>query len=94
MSTQKKFPLKKSVAALGAVAMLVGATALPAAAATGDTPVQLASCNPCKAKKGCNPCAAKGCNPCAAKKGCNPCAAKKGCNPCAAKKGCNPCKAK
>ncbi len=95
MSMQKKFPLKKSVAALGAAAMLVGATALPAAAASStDAPIQLASCNPCKAKKGCNPCAAKGCNPCAAKKGCNPCAAKKGCNPCAAKKGCNPCKAK
>ena len=101
MSTPKKSPLKTSVAALGAVAMLAGATALPAAAAqTGDAPVQLASCNPCKAKRGCNPCAAKGCNPCAAKgcnpcaaKGCNPCAAKRGCNPCAAK-GCNPCKAK
>ena len=61
--------------------------------------IQLAACNPCRAKKcgGCNPCAAKkrcgGCNPCAAKKrgcgGCNPCGAKKrgcgGCNPC------NPC---
>ena len=59
MSTQKKFPLKQSVAAIGAVAMLAGATALAAAAASSvDTPVQLASCNPCKAK-GCNPCAAK-----------------------------------
>jgi hypothetical protein len=57
--------------------------------------IQLAACNPCRAKKcgGCNPCAAKkrcgGCNPCAAKKRCG------GCNPCAAKKrgcgGCNPC---
>lgn len=59
MSTKSKFPLKQSVAALGAVAMLAGATALPAAAASSaDTPVQLASCNPCAAK-GCNPCKVK-----------------------------------
>ena len=68
--------------------------------------LQLASCNPCAAKKAaCNPC-----NPCAVKKAacaakaaaCNPCAAKKAacgaCNPCAAKKAacgaCNPCAAK
>jgi hypothetical protein len=86
---------KKTVIALSVAAMAASSIALPAAAANMDKPVQLASCNPCSAKKGCNPCAAKkGCNPCAAKTGCNPCAAKKGCNPCAAKKGCNPCAAK
>ena len=85
---------KKSLIALSVAALATTSIALPAAAASADSPVQLAmkhGCNPCKAK-GCNPCAAKGCNPCAAK-GCNPCAAK-GCNPCAAKKGCNPCAAK
>ena len=98
MTKSRKITFRRSVATLGAVALLAGATALPAAAAqNGDTATQLAmkhGCNPCAARKGCNPCAAKrGCNPCAAK-GCNPCAAKKGCNPCAAKHGCNPCKAK
>ena len=93
MPKQTNIYLKRSLAVIGAAAILASATALPVAAAQTDTSVQLASCSPCKAKKGCNPCAAKGCNPCAAK-GCNPCAAKKGCNPCAAKKGCNPCAAK
>ena len=101
-SKEKQMPkksntqLKRSLAVLGAAAILASATALPVAAAqSGDTPVQLAmkhGCNPCKAR-GCNPCKARGCNPCAAK-GCNPCAAKHRCNPCAAKKGCNPCAAK
>jgi len=59
-----------------------------------QTPLRLAACNPCGAKKrgcgACNPCAAKkkgcgACNPCAAKKACSPC------NPCGAKKACNPC---
>ncbi len=80
---------KKTVIAISVAAFAATTTALPAAAAgisSGDTPVQIAGCNPCKAKKGCNPCGAK--------KGCNPCKAKKGCNPCGAKKGCNPCKAK
>ena len=60
--------LKKPVAAVG-IAALAGAGALsvlPTAMAktAADTGIQIASCNPCKArKKGCNPC-----NPCAAKK--------------------------
>jgi len=78
---------KKTLTAVG-IAALTGAgaaTVLPDAQAaelnTKGEIIQLASCNPCAAKKkGCNPC-----NPCAAKKGCNPC------NPCAAKKACNPC---
>jgi hypothetical protein len=82
--------LKKTFAAVG-IAALAGAGAaatLPDATAAELNPtgtiIELASCSPCKAKKGCNPC--NPCNPCAAKKkGCNPC------NPCAAKKGCNPC---
>jgi len=83
---------KKTAVMLSVAAMAATTAALPAAASGLDVPVQLASCSPCKAKKGCNPCAAKkGCNPCAAKgcgaaKGCNPCKAKAGCNPCAAKK--------
>ncbi len=89
MPKKSNIQLKRSLAVLGAAAILASATVLPVAAAqSGDTPVQLAmkhGCNPCKAR-GCNPCAAKGCNPCAAKHSCNPCAAKKGCNPCAAKK--------
>ncbi len=55
MSIRNRVNLKRSVVALGAVAMMASATALPLAAAqSGDTPVQLASCSPCKAK-GCNP---------------------------------------
>ena len=59
-----------------------------------QTPLRLAACNPCGAKKrgcgACNPCAAKkkgcgACNPCAAKKACSPC------NPCGAKKACGAC---
>lgn len=81
--------IKKTIAVVGLAALTgVGAMSiLPAAqAATPDRSdiIELASCNPCAAKKkivkGCNPC-----NPCAAKKGCNPC------NPCAAKNPCNPC---
>jgi len=64
------------------------AAELPAAKARFGG-VQLAACNPCKAKSPCNPCAAK--NPCAAQNPCNPCAAK---NPCAAQNPCNPCAAK
>lgn len=83
--------IKKTIVALSVATLATGAAVLPGAAAkAADTSVQIASCNPCAAKK-CNPCAAKACNPCAAK-ACNPCAAK-GCNPCAAK-GCNPCAAK
>ncbi|MBT6094941.1 MAG: hypothetical protein HOH04_08665 [Rhodospirillaceae bacterium] len=75
--------LKKSFAAMGIAALAgVGAAAtLPTAIAADLKPageiIQLASCNPCAAKKAKNPC-----NPCAAKKAsaCNPC------NPCAAKK--------
>jgi hypothetical protein len=100
MPKKTNIQFKRSLAVIGAAALLTSVTVLPVAAAQSDAPVQLAGHNPCHAKKGCNPCAAKGCNPCAAKgcnpcaaKGCNPCAAK-GCNPCAAKKGCNPCAAK
>lgn len=67
---------------------------LPAAQAR-DGYIQLAACNPCRAKNPCNPCAGKNpCNPCAGKNPCNPCAAKNPCNPCAAKNPCNPCAAK
>lgn len=81
---------KKTIAAISVAALAATTIALPAAAAgPADTPIQLAACSPCSAKKGCGPCSAKkGCGPCSAKKGCNPCSAKKGCNPC------NPCKAK
>ncbi len=81
---------KKTIAAISVAALAATTIALPAAAAgSADTPIQLAACSPCSAKKGCGPCSAKkGCGPCSAKKGCNPCSAKKGCNPC------NPCKAK
>jgi hypothetical protein len=79
---------RKTVAALSVAALAATTVALPAAAANGDQPVQVAacgatkaSCNPCAAKKAANPCAAKA-NPCAAKS--NPCAAKA--NPCSAKK--------
>ena len=89
--------IKKSVVALGAVA-LAGAGAfalLPEAQAKSPLPAGsyvIAACSPCAAKV--NPCAAKAaaaaCNPCAAKKvlinPCNPCAAKAAANPCAAKK--------
>jgi len=88
--------IKKTLTAVG-IAALTGAGALsvlPDAQAASMSPtteiIELASCNPCAAKKkacgACNPCAAKkkacgACNPCAAKKkACNPC------NPCAAKK--------
>lgn len=88
---RRRFMIKKTIVALSVATLATGAAVLPGAAAkAADTSVQIASCNPCAAKK-CNPCAAKACNPCAAK-ACNPCAAK-GCNPCAAK-GCNPCAAK
>ena len=60
--------LKKTAVAPSVAAFAALSVALPATAASLDTPVQLAGCNPSKAKKGCNPCAAKGCNPCAAKK--------------------------
>ena len=75
-----------------AIGFGVAAVALNAPAVAKQAIVQVASCNPCAAKKACNPC-----NPCAAKKACNPCnpcAAKNACNPCnpcAAKKACNPC---
>jgi len=72
------------------------------AAPERNTPLQLAACNPCAARKkgcgACNPCAAKKacspCNPCAAKKACspcNPCAAKKASSPCGPCNPCNPC---
>lgn len=83
--------IKKTITTLSVVALAAGTVALPAAAAgiSSDAPVQIAACNPCKAK---NPCAAKNpCNPCKAK---NPCAAKNPCNPCKAKNPCNPCGAK
>ena len=69
---------KTTVTALSVAALAAATTALPAAAAdySKSAGVQIAACNPCKAKHGCGPC-----NPCAAKKrACNPC------NPCAAKK--------
>ena len=83
----KRNTLKDATIALGAVALMAGSVALPAAVAqAADAPVQVAACNPCAAKNPCNPCAAKNpCNPCAAKNPCNPCAAKNPCNPCAAK---------
>ncbi len=68
MHKNTKIHFKRSLAVLGAAAILASATALPVAAASSDVLTQLAGCSPCKAKKGCNPCAAKGCNPCAAKK--------------------------
>ncbi len=100
MLTSTVIPLAVAAGVAGVVAagsvVIHAANANPSAsnkmsnpAAVRRSGVQLAACNPCKAKRGCNPCAAKGCNPCAAKRGCNPCAAK-GCNPCAAR-GCNPC---
>lgn len=93
----------------GAVALSVAAlaattTVVPAARALdGNGLVQIAQCNPCKAKGACgacNPCAAA--NPCNL---CNPCAAARGAaservvprlaaNPCAAANPCNPCAAK
>jgi hypothetical protein len=62
----KKTAVALSVAALAALAATT--IALPAAASdiSSSAGVQIAACNPCKAKKGCNPCAAK--SPCAAKK--------------------------
>ena len=53
---------KKSLIALSVAALAASSAALPAAAASTDSPVQLAM------KHGCNPYKAKGCNPCAAKK--------------------------
>ncbi len=90
--------IRKTVAVLSVAVLAAGTIALPAAAASPDsTPVQIASCSPCKAKCGAAKCGAAKCNPC------NPCAAKCGaakcgaakcnpCNPCGAAK-CNPCKA-
>jgi len=43
--------MKKTVVALSIAAMAATSIALPVAAASFDTPVQLASCNPCAAKK-------------------------------------------
>ena len=90
--------IRKSLTAI-TIAVAATALALPAAVAAPDnvTPVQVAACSPCGAKK-CGPCGAK--NPCAIKKaacgakcaakkaGCGACGAK---NPCAAKNPCNPC---
>ena len=53
---------KKSLIALSVAALAASSAALPAAAASTHSPVQLAM------KHGCNPYKAKGCNPCAAKK--------------------------
>lgn len=90
--------LKKTAVAISVAALAATTIALPAAAGL-EKPVQLASCNPCKASGGCNPCGANAaCNPCGAKKGCNPCGGSKSynpyarpaANPCAAKKSCQP----
>jgi hypothetical protein len=48
---QKNAMMKKTVVALSIAAMAATSIALPVAAASFDTPVQLASCNPCAAKK-------------------------------------------
>ena len=42
--------LKKTVAVMSVAALAAGVVALPAAAASTDTPTQIAACNPCSAK--------------------------------------------